>query len=210
MKIIINGEESKETFSSNTLGGILDQIQELKTVPGTVIAYLTLDGQSVDFSSDTDNGRTIRAREAAEVGVMEVEISSVQEIVLKNLENAEAYLEKLIPGILKGAELFQREDEVEANKFFINIIDGMDWLSQVLDGVFKTMQIEPESIEFQGKTLAERQVFLVDLTKQILEANGAKDWVLTADLLEYEVAPFYQEWSKWLPELKSRIVEVDN
>ena len=210
MKIIINGEESQETFSGSTLGEILDQIEATKALPGTVVAYLTLDGQGVEFNQDTESGRLTRGRDVSEVGVMEVEISSVQEIVLKNLENAEAYLEKLIPGILKGAELFQREDEVEANKFFINIIDGMDWLSQVLDGVFKTMQIDPESIEFQGKTLAERQILLVNLTKQILEANGAKDWVLTADLLEYEIAPFYQEWSQWLPELKSRVVEPSN
>ena len=210
MKIIINGDESQETFTGNTLGEILDQIQATKVLQGTVIAYLNLDGQGVEFGQDTEPGRYTREKDISEVGVMEVEITSVQAIVLKNLNNVETYLEKLIPGIQKGAELFQREDEVEANKFFINIVDGMDWVSQVLDGVFKTMQMAPETLEFDGKTLAERQILLIDLTKQLLKANENKDWILTADLLEYEIAPFYQEWSQWLPKLKSKVAEPRN
>ncbi len=210
MKIIINGDESQETFTGNTLGEILDQIQATKVMQGTIIAYLTLDGKGTDFSLDTEAGCSTRKRDLSEVGVMEVEIASVREIVLKNLDNVETYLEKLIPGIEKGAELFQREDEVEANKFFIKIVDGIDWMSQVLDGVFKTLEIDSETLEFHGKTWADRQLLLVDLTKQLLEANRSKDWVLTADLLEYEIAPFYKEWSKWLPELKAKVVKTSN
>ena len=210
MRIIINGEDSQETFSGNTLGEILDQIETKKVMQGTIIAYVKLDGQKVEYSSDTDSGQVTRGRETSEIGTMEVEIATVREIVIKNLDNVEDYLGKLIPGIQKSAELFQREDEVEANKFFINIIDGMDWMSEVLDGVLKTLQIDPETIDFQGKTIAEKQNQLVELTKQILEANSNKDWVLTADLLEYEIIPFYKEWYNWLPKLKSKAIEISN
>jgi hypothetical protein len=45
---------------------------------------------------------------------------------------------------------------------------------------------------------------LVDFTQQMVDANKNQDWVLLADLLEYEILPYYQEWSDLLPQLRSQ------
>ena len=37
---------------------------------------------------------------------------------------------------------------------------------------------------------------------QMLEANKNQDWVLLADLLEYEMIPFYKVWQEVLSEVK--------
>ena len=178
MKIIINGSETQENYTGNTLGEILDQIQKHHVMQGTILSSLTIDGEPVEFDSTTKSGATARSRDISEIGTLELEITSIQEIVTKNLNNAEDYLDRLIPGIEKAAELFQREDAIEANKFFLNIVDGMEWLSQVLDGTIKVLKLDRDRVEFSGKTLLERQTHLVQLTKQLLEANRNKDWVL--------------------------------
>jgi hypothetical protein len=33
---------------------------------------------------------------------------------------------------------------------------------------------------------------------QMLEANQNQDWVLLADLLEYEMIPYYEDWRETL------------
>ena len=35
----------------------------------------------------------------------------------------------------------------------------------------------------------------------MVEANQNRDWVLLADLIEYELTPFYEEWQTLLPHL---------
>jgi hypothetical protein len=202
MKIFINSIEKAMDFHGNSLGELLDQIQKNTVLPGTYISTITLDGKSTDLQIESDQAQEFRALLVNEIGKLEIEIVSVQEIVNKNLDNAELYLEKLIPGIEKAAELFQVEDETEANKFFLNIIDGIEWLSQVLDGVVSALNIDIENNKILGRTVHEHQAQLIDLTQQLVEANTNKDWVLVADLLEYEILPFYREWSKLIPEFR--------
>ena len=38
---------------------------------------------------------------------------------------------------------------------------------------------------------------------QMLEANQNQDWVLMADLLEYEMAPFYKDWQEVLSQIET-------
>ncbi|SVD00792.1 uncharacterized protein METZ01_LOCUS353646, partial [marine metagenome] len=100
-------------------------------------------------------------------------------------------------------ELFRMGNEQEANKFFINIIDGIDWLSQVLDMILAAKAISPDAV-FDGKSIQDRRTSLVDFTQQMVDANKNQDWVLLADLLEYEILPYYQEWSNLLPRFRSQ------
>ena len=68
----------------------------------------------------------------------------------------------------------------------INIIDGMDWFSQVLDMIFAAKEISSDTV-INGKSVQDRRARLIDFTQQMVDANKNKDWVLLADLLEYEI-----------------------
>jgi len=210
MKLFINSVEKAMDFHGNTLGELLDQIQKNTVLPGTYMSAVILDGSHIDLQIEESKAQEFRAVLVNDIEKLEIEIVSVQEIVNKNLENAEQYLEKLIPGIEKAAELFQMEDETEANQFFLNIIDGIDWLSQVLEGVVTALTIDVENTKIKGKTIQERQTQLIDLTQQLVEANKNKDWVLVADLLEYEILPFYGEWSELIPEFRKMMDDLVN
>jgi hypothetical protein len=62
--------------------------------------------------------------------------------------------------------------------------------------------ISPDTV-FDGRSIQDRRASLVDLTQQMVDANKNQDWVLLADLLEYEILPYYQEWSSLLPHFRS-------
>ena len=210
MKLFINSIEKAMDFHGNTLGELLDQIQKNTVLPGTYISSIILDNNPIDLQNKDVKTLEFRTILVNDIQKLEIEIVSVQEIVSKNLENTEQYLEKLLPGIEKAIELFQMEDETEANHFFLNIIDGIDWLSQVLDGVITALNIDIENKKILGKTIQERQTQLINLTQRLVEANKNKDWVLVADLLEYEVLPFYGEWSELIPEFRKMLVNLAN
>ena len=193
MKLTINGVEQAESeLKGETLEAILDMM--VKNAPGSYIRRIWLDQQ--EFPADD---RETLQKKPTDINSLEVELANLKDLVATNLSNALDYLEKLIPGFDQAADLFRMGNEQEANKFYIQILDGMDWFSEVInivmDSEFK--RSAPED------TLRLRQAKLTDLMNQMLEANKNQDWVLLADILEYEMIPFYKEWKTILTKLKN-------
>ena len=122
----------------------------------------------------------------------------LQDLVANNLTNAKEYLEKLVPGFQKAADLFRMGNEQEANQYYLQILDGIDWFSQVILTI-----VNAQVDIFKEQTLEERQKKLTEFMAQMLEANQNQDWVLMADLLEYEMIPFYKDWQEVLSQIET-------
>jgi len=197
MKLLVNGKEETIAFVGETLGDLLSHIEKVGVAQGNVVRSIKIDGQESSSDSSEAQGTQI-----SEIATLELEISTLADMINKNIENADAYLIRLIPGIEKSVELFRIGNEQEANKFFVKIVDGIDWFSQVLDIILTAKEISPETV-FEGKSIQDRRTSLVGLTQQMVDANKNQDWVLLADLLEYEILPYYQEWSNLLPGFRS-------
>ena len=197
MKVLVNGKEETISFMGETLGDLLSHIEKVGVAQGNVVRSIKIDGQE----SSPDSSEAQRTQ-ISEIATLELEIATLADMINKNIENADAYLIRLIPGIEKSVELFRIGNEQEANKFFVKIVDGIDWFSQVLDIILTAKEISPETV-FEGKSIQDRRTSLVGLTQQMVDANKNQDWVLLADLLEYEILPYYQEWSNLLPGFRS-------
>ena len=197
MKVLVNGKKETISFMGETLGDLLSHIEKVGVAQGNVVRSIKIDGQE----SSPDSSEAQRTQ-ISEIATLELEISTLADMINKNIENADAYLIRLIPGIEKSVELFRIGNEQEANKFFVKIVDGIDWFSQVLDIILTAKEISPETV-FEGKSIQDRRTSLVGLTQQMVDANKNQDWVLLADLLEYEILPYYQEWSNLLPGFRS-------
>ena len=187
MKISINGAETEESsFQGETLKEVLDAI--LKSRQDSYIRRIWLEGQEVS-SSAQDTLMT----STSSIELLELELAYLADLLANNLGNAKEYLEKLIPGIQKAADLFRMGNEQEAHKFYLQILDGIDWFSPVVLNIVKS-----RGNEVEGQSLEDRQERLTGLMAQMLEANQNQDWVLLADLLEYEMIPFYEDWQETL------------
>ena len=187
MKISINGAETEESsFQGETLKEVLDAI--LKSRQDSYIRRIWLEGQEVS-SSAQDTLMT----STSSIELLELELAYLADLLANNLGNAKEYLEKLIPGFQKAADLFRMGNEQEAHKYYLQILDGIDWFSQVVLNIVKS-----RGNEVEGQSLGDRQERLTGLMVQMLEANQNQDWVLLADLLEYEMIPFYEDWQETL------------
>ena len=187
MKISINGAETEESsFQGETLKEVLDAI--LKNRQDSYIRRIWLEGQEVS-SSAQDTLMT----STSSIELLELELAYLKDLLANNLGNAKEYLEKLIPGFQKAADLFRMGNEQEAHKYYLQILDGIDWFSQVVLNIVKS-----RGNEVEGQSLGDRQESLTGLMAQMLEANQNQDWVMLADLLEYEMIPFYKDWQETL------------
>ena len=193
MKIIVNGCEESSP-EGKTVADILNHF--ISREQGSLAQRIHVDGEELPLNAPATLSRAI-----TDIGTLEIDYIRLDEMVNKNRVNAEEYLEKLIPGIEKAAELFRLGNEQEANQYFLNIIDGMSWFSQVVVVISEAVGIDSREEIFGGNSIETRLKTLTDFSKQLLEANKNNDWVLVADLLEYEIQPYYSEWVDILPRL---------
>jgi hypothetical protein len=197
MKVSINGVEQVEfDFKGDTLGAILDSM--VKKTPGSYIRRMWLDDK--EFPSDD---REALQKKPSDIDSLEVELANLKDLVATNLANALNYLKKLIPGFEQAADLFRAGNEQEANKYYLQILDGIDWFSQVVSIIMNPDEGEMELPDADDENLQARQKKLTDLMSQMLEANQNQDRVLLADILEYEMVPFYKDWENILTKLEN-------
>ena len=195
MKLTINGVEQEESeFDGDTLGAIL--ISLVKKTPGSYIRRIWLDDQE----SPADDQIALQ-KNPSEIGSLKVELANLKDLVATNLTNALGYLKKLIPGFEQAADLFRAGNEQEANKYYLQILDGIGWFSQVVNIIMQSDQGELALPGAENENLQAREAKLTDLMSQMLEANQNQDWELLADILEYEMVPFYKDWEAILSKL---------
>ena len=197
MKVSINGVAQEESdFEGETVSAILDAM--VQQTPDSYIRRIWLDDQ--EFPSDD---REALQKKPSDIDSLEVELANLKDLVATNLANALDYLKKLIPGFEQAADLFRAGNEQESNKYYLQILDGIDWFSQVISVIMSPDKGETELPDIDDESLEVRQKKLTDLMSQMLEANQNQDWVLLADILEYEMVPFYKDWEKILSKLEN-------
>ena len=197
MKVSINRVAQEESdFEGETVSAILDSM--VQQTPGSYIRRIWLDDQ--EFPSDD---REALQKKPSDIDSLEVELANLKDLVATNLANALDYLKKLMPGCELAADLFRAGNEQEANKYYLQILDGIEWFSQVVSVIMSPDEGETELPDTDNESLEVRQKKLTDLMSQMLEANENQDWVLLADILEYEMVPFYKDWEKILSKLEN-------
>ena len=197
MKVSINRVAQEESdFEGETVSAILDAM--VQQTPDSYIRRIWLDDQ--EFPSDD---REALQKKPSDIDSLEVELANLKDLVATNLANALDYLKKLIPGCEQAADLFRAGNEQKANKYYLQILDGIEWFSQVVSVIMSPDEGETELPDTDNESLEVRQKKLTDLMSQMLEANENQDWVLLADILEYEMVPFYKDWEKILSKLEN-------
>lgn len=118
--------------------------------------------------------------------------------LLELLESLENYVPKLINASSDMAENIQSGKEGEAFIILQDYIDGMMWFTEAVGAIKSVNNLYLEKINLQEWNLK-----LADM-QQALENQ---DYVLLADILEYEIKKILQDYLIYITELK---MEVQN
>lgn len=103
------------------------------------------------------------------------------------LGTALEYIERVLPGVEEIIECFQTGREDKATSMMIELIEGMQWLIQAIDG----------TTDLQGEHSIDTSQ-INSILNQLVEAYENMDYVLLSDLLEYELLPLAKTWKEKL------------
>ncbi len=123
---------------------------------------------------------------------------SIENIASKMLDDMPVQIDSITEGMLKSAELFRVADEQEANLNFIKILNSLRSFVNFITQLKKTNVINWDALEIDEMNIDTHYEKLIKLIDEMLDVQEDEDWILLADLIEYELNPIMKKWKDFL------------
>jgi hypothetical protein len=188
----------------SSLDGILKHVEGHYLPPDYVIRQVRIDGLPLvpaelnEAPPDLFEGLEKRQR-------IEVTTGSQQEIACESLREAISYLERIEGVIPSLASSFQAYPGPQAFANLRDLYTGFYWLNLLLDRLEKSFAVALSEIQLEGVALPEHHRRFLSILQQLVDSQEKRDFVLVADLLEYEILPIVPLWKQLFRSIGERI-----
>jgi hypothetical protein len=198
MHVTINDQNLPVDFSHfQSLEEVIREIHERFIPPGQQLFQVRINGE---FFSER-YPREARYVEVKEISRLEVKTLSDEEMARFFLQDAIRQADTLLEGMDRCALLFRVGSEEEANHRFAQVAEALRWLLQTGEHACRVLQPDREKI-FSGRVSLSRYLSgLADLLEEMWEILEDEDYVMLADLMEYELMPMVREWQTILQKI---------
>ncbi len=180
MKVTVNDREMQ--FGENlSQSEIILQLKSALKENNLIVMEARVNG----VKSSTD---LAQLADLNDIETMALLVGTPRQVINDGLETAVTYLPILRSGLTDAAALFQEGREGEGISKFLEAVPGLEWLGQILSGaaMFLDSSISQDSFRDSAAGYSKK-------LEELLEGWQNRDYVLIADLLEYELAPFILE-----------------
>jgi hypothetical protein len=140
-----------------------------------------------------------------EVARLDLKTVSDTDMARAILNDAASQALTLVQALEKSAALFRLAAEDEANHYFAQVLEALRWLLQTGEGACQVLKVDLGQVT--SPQIGDVSDFLKrfqDLLDEMLQVYEEEDYILLADLMEYELLPMVQEWQKILSLLSHR------
>jgi len=134
-----------------------------------------------------------------EVSTLDLKTVTDADLARSILSDAALKVQTLVQALEKGAALFRLAAEDEANHYFAQVLEALRWLLQTGEGACQVLDVD--MAKESSPQIGEVSEFIKrfqDLLDEMLQVYEEEDYILLADLMEYELLPMVQEWQKIL------------
>lgn len=200
MEVWLNGRQLPGETAGGTLQEILENMVAQSMGEDATMSEVRING--VPYSVGDMGPADRLGREG--IARLEVETVSSRQVALHFLAHAEAFLDPIMESVLQVAELFRVSDEREANQQYLRLLESVQLFLQTLDMSRQTLGLDFDRVSWSGLSAEQRLSKLSDLVQDLLAAQESQDWVLLADVLQYDLVEELKGWRVHLPILRDQ------
>ncbi len=176
----INGINLPVNSSFYTWRELLEELESKHLGEGKVIGSVHFDGEEVtEFRDESVLTRPIRS-----IAEVKIDAVSLREMVTSAVVESETYLLNLETSLVDVAETFRQQQADQANSKLTQVFEGIKMFVALLRGIelslFNGSNNGPSRVE---QTFEE----MTPTLESLIQAQTQKDWVLVADILEFEL-----------------------
>jgi hypothetical protein len=189
MNVIVNGRPLEVRVSAvSPLQEILQQIETL--LPMTqVITGASLNGQPLAGDWVRSAASTYILAEDR----LELFAEDASELGRKAFADSREHLRGLLAQITSVADRFRMDDEAVANTCFVQSIDLLQAYFSVLQESTKLMGNDFLTLVAEQRPVGELVEEIGRKLSDLIEIQKNRDWILLADVLEYELIPILKK-----------------
>ncbi len=146
----------------------------------------------------------IRPNDAQDMGVdnirtLEIGTKSGKEIILDFLRDDQAVINTLVDSASKISEFFRMTHMHEAHQHYMLFLESYQYFFQMIQQSIDIILPDFQKIFIKEKSINQKVEALENLFNQMISSQANEDWIMLANLLEYELVPLLREWEELLP-----------
>ena len=191
----VNGATYEARTGLKTWGELLDGLEQGEGAARIVVTGVRFDG--VEEPSFREGPMLARGLESSQA--IDVETCAVGELVASTITVAREGLGPLADAARETADKFRNRDLAGANQELAELAVTLKTLGNITAAVRdQTMVLSSAGSQGLGTD------FFTELGRaleSLVEASTSQDWILVADLLEYEMPPLLVRWNELLSSL---------
>ncbi len=191
MNITINGSAVNKSLEHiSNLEEILINLSDTAIPPDHLVGSVLVNGN--EFSEIFPG----QAKEISSFNIKELQINTVSldKFAKAAMKDSVNFIEDIIAAVTKTSELFRMFDESEANGKMAQIIDPLRSLLTFINSTRRDLKWDFEKECINGRPLIEEWEKLHSVIDELKSTQEEGDWILYADLLEYELIPVLTSW----------------
>ncbi|MDR1727872.1 MAG: hypothetical protein LBT74_08115 [Acidobacteriota bacterium] len=190
----LNDKEIETPPVFTSFDQMLQAVEGRYLAPDSVIREIHLDGETLTPDTGADGGwASIRMEDWEKV---EFFTGTLSGIALESIAGAQGYLDKLAEAVPALAVKFQDAPAPEDFASLSSLCEGFLFLNMLLGKLATGYGIDFDRVTVRGASVKENLMKFVGVTKQLIDAQEHRDYILIADTLEYEILPFIPMWKE--------------
>lgn len=202
MQVTINEQQVPVDFSHlRSLEEALVELNDRFLPPGQQVFQVRVNGK---FFSER-YPRESKYLELQEIATLELKTVSDQEMARVLLTESVHQAGILCRALEESARLFRVAAEDEANHYFAQVLEALRWLLQTGEAASQVLRVNlGQAAHPGGRNLSPFLEHLQQILDEMVTISEDKDYVMLADLMEYELMPMVREWQGILKKLAGR------
>jgi hypothetical protein len=194
-----DGDQIQQTFPESTcLGDLVESASKKARENGEFVCAISVN----DLNLNEDQENKFKATPIGEIRAFAIKTQNLNVLLDQSIEEARVFLGQLIKSIDKAAEIFRTDDLYRAHQFYRTCIDGTQLFVEMVTH-YKVAHQKNFGSPLESWSGFEQK--LAEGLRQVLEAYRQKNYILVADLLEYEVSQILLDWQKKLSKAESKV-----
>jgi hypothetical protein len=192
-RLYINDKEIAPPLDVSSLNQILRYIESTHLPANSVVRKIQIDGLPL-MPENLSNGQSKLLDQIDTRDKIEIFTGTVAEIAQDSVAEALAYLDRIETATPSLIISFQTTPGHEAYESLRQLYEGFYWLNLLLDKLKANFLIKLDDILIQEIPAHEHHRKFVSILKQLIDSQQKGDFVMIADLLEYEILPLMPVW----------------
>lgn len=200
--ITLNGNKLEGSFDKPSVLEIVAEIEEGHIEKEHIVVEVIMDGKSIQDFTMID-GSLIPFSSDSDLNII---TRPLKEILVSSIDEFCKYLERLIPGLSEVAQLFRSEAQDEANRLYVEAIDGIRVMIELIQGMSGNESIDFNAPREDGRSLITMTEDLKTVLQKMVSAQTNSESDKVAHILETSLVQELESWYMVLPAIKKSLV----